>query len=156
MSTRVLDSTATGAGQSSSKVVSYSLGASPGMAEDANMESTWGSQGGLKNYVDSWMAGIWRLGAGVEQGGTMPVRQQLLWMDPYALPYPSCWLSGGAGGNHPYVEASAPLGIHLHPSTKEKIWKGEYIDLCSGSQNPSPGQVVGCPSENCNNSSKGG
>lgn len=34
-------------------------------------------------------------------------------------------------GALPYVEVLDPLGIHLQLATKEKIWRGEYVDLFS-------------------------
>ena len=42
--------------------------------------------------------------------------------DPYA---------SAKGSLIPYGSLSTPVGYHLHPSTKEKIWKGEYIDIFS-------------------------
>ena len=37
--------------------------------------------------------------------------------------------SSGATQRLPYMGVSMPLGAHLFETTKEKIWKGEFVDV---------------------------
>lgn len=44
---------------------------------------------------------------------------------------PGTWTVAGVGGSHTFAEVSAPLGVHLHHTTKHKIWQGEYVAVSS-------------------------
>lgn len=57
------------------------------------------------------------------QAAFLPARQQSLFMGLNALSHHTFWPQGASGGHHPYTEVSAPLGIHLQPSTRDKIWR---------------------------------
>lgn len=98
-------------------------------------------------------------GVGEGHGGPMPAGQQSTpagWsafiylhpaFQPYGTQYTSFWNQAPIyqAGCHPHVQVSALLGVHLHPSTRKKIWRGEFMDLFSLLfREPEPKPWTGC------------
>lgn len=53
-----------------------------------------------------------------------------VWTSRQASLNPGTW-AAPCGSHLPHAQLSAPLGAHLHPSTKHNIWRGEYVDIFS-------------------------
>lgn len=74
--------------------------------------------------ADTWLSGLWCPGAWVGHGENQLAWQQSYWTGSNTLPE-----HGIVGGNN-CAEASAPLGIHLHPATRVKF-EGGILLTCS-------------------------
>lgn len=69
-----------------------------------------------------------QLGSGARGGGGSATIHPGSWN---ALSHVGAGSPAYSAGYQPYAEVSGPLGGHLHPATKEMIWRGKFVDLFS-------------------------
>lgn len=119
------------------------MGVQPGQEQGSGLASFGiGSEGfwAPHGWSPGQPSGLWQGSSQSLGGGPSPVGQ--VWRGPshsmgFPASYGQSWQAPGGNGTFTpsdippfaYMERSLALGDHLLPSTKVKIWRGEYIDL---------------------------